>query len=223
MESNMNREKYEELLNYLNDNILKEWDKRKLRNLSKESEKFEAKYGLLLWKKKNGQILRVLKEDEIDSVIFMIHNHPTGGHLGKDTVYDKISTRFWWKGMYKDIERYLKTCDSCQRRGNKGGTGYLNPIKVRQPFEKIGIDFVGPLERTKKGNRYGVSAGKKYQIDKKFFFQITNVLNQITNFTSFLLKNIFLKKISIWYFFPALTPYAGNPVRCTMVLFIGPG
>src|SRR3954454_5968049 len=55
--------------------------------------------------------------------------------------------------------------------------------------------------------KYGVSAEKKYQIDKKFFFQITNVLNQITNFTSFLLKNIFLKKISIWYFFPALTPY----------------
>src|SRR3954454_8273789 len=57
---------------------------------------------------------------------------------------------------------------------------------------------------------YGVSAEKKYQIDKKFFFQITNVLNQITNFTSFLLKNIFLKKISIWYFFPALTPYVQN-------------
>ncbi|HVI21389.1 MAG TPA: DDE-type integrase/transposase/recombinase [Bacillus sp. (in: firmicutes)] len=150
----MNREKYEELINYLNGNILKEWDKRKLRNLLKESEKFETEFGILLRRKKNGQILRVLKEDEIDSVMFMTHNHPTGGHLGKNTVYDKISTRFWWKGMYKDIEKYLKTCDSCQRRGNKGGTGYLNPIKVRQPFERIGIDFVGPLERTKKGNRY---------------------------------------------------------------------
>src|SRR3954447_13599536 len=154
MENDMNREKYEELLNYLDGNILKEWDKRKLRNLSKESEKFKAEFGILLRKKKNGQTLRILKEDEIDSVIFMTHNHPTGGHLGKDTVYDKISTRFWWKGMYKDIERYLKTCDSCQRRGNKGGTGYLNPIKVGQPFERIGIDFVGSLERTKKGNRY---------------------------------------------------------------------
>src|SRR4051812_23723518 len=133
--NDMNREKYEELLNYLNGNILKEWDKRKLRNLSKESEKFEAEFGILLRKKKNGQILRTLKEDEIDSVIFITHNHPTGGHLEKDTVYDKISTRFWWKGMYKDIERYIKTCDSCQRRGNKGGTGYLNPIKVGQPFE----------------------------------------------------------------------------------------
>src|SRR6266487_5592276 len=44
--------------------------------------------------------------------------------------------------------------DLCQRRGNKGGIGYLNPIKVGKPFERIGIDFVGPLERTKKGNKY---------------------------------------------------------------------
>src|SRR3954468_6060137 len=101
MENDMNREKYEELLNYLNGNILKEWDKRKLRNLSKESEKFEAEFGILLWKKKNGQILRVLKKDEIDSVIFMTHNHLTGGHLRKDIVYDKISTRFGEKGCIR--------------------------------------------------------------------------------------------------------------------------
>src|SRR3989441_7158171 len=45
--------------------------------------------------------------------------------------------------MYKDIEEYIKMCDSCQRRGNKRGIGYLNPIKVEKPFERI-----------KKGNKY---------------------------------------------------------------------
>src|SRR3954451_22258682 len=58
---------------------------------------------------------------------------------------------------------------------------------------------------------YRMSAGKKYQIDKIFLFQLTNILNQITKFTSFLLKNIFLKKISIWYFFPALIPDMSDP------------
>src|SRR5207248_3963614 len=84
----------------------------------------------------------------------MMHNYPTGGHFGKDATHNKISTRFWWKGMYKDIEDYIKRCDSCQRRGNKGGSGYLNPIKVGKPIERIGIDFVGPLEQTKNGNKY---------------------------------------------------------------------
>ena len=49
--------------------------------------------------------------------------------------------------MYGDIEEYIETCDSCQRRGNKGGLGYLNPITVGRPFERIGIDIVGPLEK----------------------------------------------------------------------------
>src|SRR5437763_4723814 len=55
--------------------------------------------------------------------------------------------------------------------------------------------------------KFGVSAGKRDQIDKKFFFEITNVLDQMIKSTFILLKNFFLKKISIWSFFPALTPY----------------
>ena len=150
----MERTKYQELTNFLKGNTTEKWDKRKLQQVKKESENFELKYGILYRRKTDGKTLRVLKEDEIDTVIFMTHNHPTGGHFGKDTTYDKINTRFWWKGMYKDIEKYVKRCDSCQRRGNKGGKGYLNPIKVGKPFERIGIDFVGPLEKTEKGNRY---------------------------------------------------------------------
>src|SRR5437764_4199734 len=41
-----------------------------------------------------------------------------------------------------------------ERRGQKGGKGNLYPIKIGEPFERIGIDFVGPLERTKEGNKY---------------------------------------------------------------------
>ena len=40
------------------------------------------------------------------------------------------------------------------KKGQKGGEGYLNPIKVGKAFEMIGIDFVGPLNRTRKGNKY---------------------------------------------------------------------
>ena len=150
----MDRIKYNELVSFLIGNIFQDWDKRKIKQLENESKSFEVKYGILYKKGNNEKSLRVLKEDEIDTVIFMVHNHPTAGHFGKDATHNKINTRFWWKGMYKDIEDYIKRCDSCQRRGNKGGTGYLNPIKVGKPFERIGIDFVGPLERTKNGNKY---------------------------------------------------------------------
>src|SRR5436190_6444581 len=150
----MDRTEYQELVDFLDGKTNEKWNKEKLQQLEKESKNFGVEYGILHRKKTNGDKLRVLKEDEIDTVIFMMHNHPTGGHFGKDTTYDKISTRFWWKGMYRDIAEYVKRCNSCQRRGNKGGKGYLNPIKVGKPFERIGIDFVGPLDRTEKGNRY---------------------------------------------------------------------
>ncbi len=150
----MNRVKYDEIVNFIVGNISQEWNNQKIKQLEKESKNYEVKYKILYRKRINEKSLRVLKEDEIDSVIFMMHNHPTGGHFGKDATYNRISTRFYWKGMYKDIEEYIRTCDSCQRRGNKGGIGYLNPIKVGKPFERIGIDFVGPLKKTRKGNKY---------------------------------------------------------------------
>jgi hypothetical protein len=149
----MDRGEYEELINYLEGKISEVWGKEKLKELRKKSEKYENKYGVLYKKTKKGS-RKVLTEDEVDTVLYMSHNHPTGGHFGKDATFGKISERYYWKGMYRDIEEYIKRCDACQRRGQKGGKGYLNPIKVGKPFERIGIDFVGPLDRTKDGNKY---------------------------------------------------------------------
>src|SRR5256884_8030794 len=143
----MNKNEYEEILECLQGTVNNE--KRR-----KQSETFEIKNGKLYKKKKNGKILQVLKEDETDAILFMTHNHETEGHFGVDTTYNKIADRYYWKGMYDDIKEYVKSCDTCQRRGQKGGKSYLNPIEVGEPFERIGIDFVGPLEKTKRRNRY---------------------------------------------------------------------
>ena len=140
----MNRNEYKRTLECLKG----EFKDKKLQK------QFEIRNEKLYKKKKDGRILRVLQEDEIDSVLFMLHNHETGGHFGIDATYNKLIERYYWKGMYESTKRYIKFCDACQRRGQQGGKSYLNPIKVGEPFERIGIDFVGPLERTKKGNKY---------------------------------------------------------------------
>ena len=89
----MERRKYEELTEFLEGNILEQWDKQKIKQLEKESKNFEVKHGTL-YKKTNEKMLRVLKEDEIDTIMFMTHNHSTGGHFGKGAIYNKINTRF---------------------------------------------------------------------------------------------------------------------------------
>src|SRR5687767_9285526 len=151
----MNRNEYENIKKYLNGEITREnYGEEEYEERKKLSKGIIVKNDKLYWKNKKGKELRMLKEDEIDSVIFMSHNHETGGHLGTEAVYGKIVERFYWKGMYNSIREYIKRCDTCQRRGSKGGKGYLNPISIGEPFERIGLDFVGPLPRTKEGNKY---------------------------------------------------------------------
>ena len=60
--------------------------------------------------------------------------------------------------MYRTIKNYIKACDICQRKGKTTKNNQLNPIPVKEPFEKIGIDLVGPLPITKNNNHYIVVA-----------------------------------------------------------------
>src|SRR5205823_10317108 len=143
----MDKEEYRRILECLQGKV----DDKKL---WKQANIFEVKNRKLYKKKKNSRILRVLQEDETETVLYMVHNHEMGGHFGIDATYNKIAERYYWREMYKDTKEYVKFCNNCQRRGQKGEKSYLNPIEVGEPFERIGIDFVGPLEKTRRGNRY---------------------------------------------------------------------
>src|ERR1043165_5584449 len=138
--------------------IIQDTTKENTKEIESLKKKYEEKFGRLYKRNKEGKLIKVLKKDEIDSVLWMTHNHSTGEHFGIKNTYEKIKERFYWKGIKKDIEQYIKYCDVCQRRGKKGGKGYLNPNKVERPFKRIGIDFVGPLLRTRRGNRYIIVA-----------------------------------------------------------------
>src|SRR6266498_5833897 len=60
--------------------------------------------------------------------------------------------------MYEDIREYVQTCDACQRKENPKANNILHLIELKASFQRIGIDIVGLLTITKKGNRYIVMA-----------------------------------------------------------------
>ena len=53
-------------------------------------------------------------------------------------------------------DTHISTCDACQRTNRRitTGTPELNPVPVKNPWHRIGIDFVGPLKASTNGNRY---------------------------------------------------------------------
>ena len=109
-------------------------------------------------RKNPSQPLLVIKTNEVEQTLHNIHNEPLGGHLARDITYNKIASRYYWPGMYKTIDNWIRTCDVCQRQGRPKPKEPLHPIPVGQPFDRVGIDYVGPLPRTTKGNRYIIVA-----------------------------------------------------------------
>ena len=48
-------------------------------------------------------------------ILSELHDSPTGAHCGRDRMLAEAQRRFEWRGMARDVEQYVSTCDACQR------------------------------------------------------------------------------------------------------------
>ena len=89
-------------------------------------------------------------------VLQIAHDLPLAGHLGKDKTLTRISRRFFWPTLSQDVASYVRSCPACQRtRQKKGEKAPLQPMPIMgNPFERIAMDVVGPLPKTRKGHEY---------------------------------------------------------------------
>ena len=39
-------------------------------------------------------------------------------HKGRDSAYSKISERFFWYSIYKDVQSYIQSCENCRKQGD---------------------------------------------------------------------------------------------------------
>ena len=60
--------------------------------------------------------------------------------------------------MYRDVKKYIKTCWECQQREPPKKQLATRTIQPSDIFERWGIDIVGPLIKTPKGNKYIIVA-----------------------------------------------------------------
>ena len=82
--------------------------------------------------------------------------HETMGHRGVEATVEKARRHFWFHTMTKVAEDVVRTCEVCQRRDKKNPDQRYTLVsqRVGYPFQKLSVDFVGPLPRSTKGNEY---------------------------------------------------------------------
>ncbi|KAK1916916.1 hypothetical protein P3342_004471 [Pyrenophora teres f. teres] len=55
-------------------------------------------------------------DDELRSqIVYRAHSSGPAGHPGRVKTLDLITRTWWWPGMSRDIEQYVKACDLCVR------------------------------------------------------------------------------------------------------------
>jgi hypothetical protein len=91
------------------------------------------------------------------SLLRVAHDNAFSGHLGVNKTKTRLLQQFYWPRCFKDSERYVQSCDTCQRVG-KANEKTKAPMKlvplIKEPFQRLIVDIVGPLPRTLAGNRY---------------------------------------------------------------------
>ena len=158
----MDLDAYYQLVRCLSDNSFQDTlSLRDRRALVRQSTHYIVRDGLLYKKpEKNEKTFpkRVIKTTEIETILFNLHADVTAGHFAFDGTYQRIAARYHWPTMRKDVKDYVNACDVCQRNVGNKKPAPLHPIKIGQPFDRIGIDLVGPLPETKQGNKYIIVA-----------------------------------------------------------------
>ena len=105
-------------------------------------------HGILFRLGADEQLKRCLEKKERKQVMRALHSGPLRGHFAANTTANWIrSAGYWWPHLVRDVKTYVGSCDQCQRTGAPAFLNHwlLTLVIPIAPFEKWGIDFVGPI------------------------------------------------------------------------------
>lgn len=138
---------------YANDNI---FEKLRIEEFKVEGNKILEKLEIIILK----PIIRITDDNEKKRLIELNHNDQLfGGHCGQKRLYAKLKANFYWKGMTKEIAKFVKNCENCQLNKSKPKTTEALQITTtpQSPFDTIIIDTIGPFTKSDNGNLYAVT------------------------------------------------------------------
>ena len=125
--------------------------------LIKSSKGFFIHDGELYKKQRKRKPVRVVQSDK-ERQRLITQAHDGLGHFGIRTTYEFLSGEYYWPDLFKQVKEYISTCQACQAFSKANETDIAAGIGVKGIFERMGLDYVGPLPETKSGNKYLIVA-----------------------------------------------------------------
>ena len=117
----------------------------------------------LLWSKSTGVLW--VPDDRALKTQLMERYHDAAGHFGQKRTVKKVCDLFYWNGVRDDVEDYCRSCETCasHKTSNQLPAGLLRPLPIpEEPWQVIGIDFVGPLPVSSEGYNYILTVVDKF-------------------------------------------------------------
>lgn len=124
---------------------------------TKTNDQFCVSKGVLCTKTRDNKPHKIVLPEALKPLVFKyFHHSPVGGHLGLTKTQAKITQRFYWPHMYRELSDKIKSCEICARSKPTYNTrwGQLSSRVPNHPFEALHIDLVGKLPRTRFGYQF---------------------------------------------------------------------
>ncbi|KAF8761559.1 hypothetical protein RHS01_00207 [Rhizoctonia solani] len=74
------------------------------------------------------------------------HDSPIAGHQGQARTLELLSRDYYWPGMKAQVNRYVESCENCQRSKGHKHTVPIRPLPIpSRPWEDIAYDMIVKL------------------------------------------------------------------------------
>lgn len=122
---------------------------------------------------------RVVPKDQRLTTLVLCHDDPRAGHMGVKRTLNRLRQQYYWPGMRRDVNEYVKRSQICQsikvERIPKAGAMVTRAGQATRPWETICVDLVGPLPRSSRGFKHVLTV-----VDSATKFVIVSPMREAT-------------------------------------------
>ncbi|XP_057520371.1 uncharacterized protein LOC130800739 [Amaranthus tricolor] len=134
-------------------------DENQAKVLQRKARWFELYEGTLYKKSYTHPLLKCVSPEEGNYILREVHEGGCGIHQGVRTVIGKVlRSGYYWPSLREDAEKLIKRCPECQYHSKIGRkpSNYLTVMQAVLPFDKWGMDLLGPFPPAKEQRKYGI-------------------------------------------------------------------